>query len=194
MEAPAIRPAGEADIDSVLGVITLAFSTDPFVRWLTPDTATYVAMMPRVSRTFGASGFAHGTVDYLSGGAGAAMWVPPGVTADMDALGKIVATSAQPELLPDIDAFFQQVEEFHPTEPHWYLPLIGVDPAHHGEGLGTALMRHALRRADADGVPAYLESSNPRNIPFYQGFGFEIIGAIQAGSSPQVVPMLRRSA
>jgi ribosomal protein S18 acetylase RimI-like enzyme len=52
-------------------------------------------------------------------------------------------------------------------------------------------MEHALSRCDAEGLPAYLESSNPRNIPLYQRHGFEILGKIQVGSSPPVVPMLR---
>jgi ribosomal protein S18 acetylase RimI-like enzyme len=65
------------------------------------------------------------------------------------------------------------------------------DPGH-GQGCGSALLRHALTRCDRDGVPAYLESSNPRNVPLYQRHGFEIIGSIQAGRSPTLVPMLRR--
>jgi ribosomal protein S18 acetylase RimI-like enzyme len=80
---------------------------------------------------------------------------------------------------------------YHPDEPHWYLPVIGVDPAHQGRGYGAALMRHATERCDRDVVPAYLESSNPRNISLYLRHGFEILGTIQVGSSPQMVPMLR---
>ncbi len=71
------------------------------------------------------------------------------------------------------------MEEFHLAEPHWYLPLIAADPARQGQGLGTALMEAAIARIDADGRPAYLESSNPRNIPLYERFGFERIGEIQ---------------
>ena len=80
----------------------------------------------------------------------------------------------------------------HPREPHWYLPLIGVDPAHQGKGYGDALMANALERCDRDRAPAYLESTNPRNISLYRRHGFEPIGTIQAGSSPLLVPMLRR--
>jgi ribosomal protein S18 acetylase RimI-like enzyme len=87
---------------------------------------------------------------------------------------------------------FEQMASFHPQEPHWYLPLIGVDPARQGQHLGDRLMAHALARCDADGLPAYLESSNPRNISFYQRHGFVELGKIQAGSSPTIVPMLRR--
>jgi len=72
------------------------------------------------------------------------------------------------------------------------LPLVGVDPIAQGRGYGALLMRHAAHRFDAEGVPAYLESSNPRNISLYLRHGFEILGTIQVGDSPTVTPMLRR--
>ncbi len=91
----------------------------------------------------------------------------------------------------DMERVFAQMEAHHPSDPCWYLPLIGVDPRCQGRGYGSALLRHALERCDRDGMPSYLESSNPRNIPLYQRHGFEIIGSIQAGTSPTVVAMLR---
>jgi ribosomal protein S18 acetylase RimI-like enzyme len=98
-----------------------------------------------------------------------------------------------PSQLEDARALFPQMEHYHPHEPHWYLPLIGVDPVQQGNGLGDALMAHALARCDQDRVPAYLESSNPRNISLYRRHGFEPLGEIRAGSSPPLVPMLRRA-
>ena len=86
----------------------------------------------------------------------------------------------------------RQMESHHPSEPHWYLPLIGIDPKHQGKGLGGALLAHVTEICDRDGVPAYLESSNPRNITLYERHGFEITGQIQHGSSPTIVPMLRQ--
>jgi ribosomal protein S18 acetylase RimI-like enzyme len=71
------------------------------------------------------------------------------------------------------------------------LPLIGVEPIHQGRGLGNALMENVLKRCDEERLPAYLESTNPRNIPFYERLGFRRVGAIQVGTSPVVVPMLR---
>jgi ribosomal protein S18 acetylase RimI-like enzyme len=81
--------------------------------------------------------------------------------------------------------------KYHPQEPHWYLPLIGVDPAHQGKGFGSALLGHALEICDRDHLPAYLESSNPLNIPLYRRHGFELLDTLQVGSSPPVFPMLR---
>jgi hypothetical protein len=54
-------------------------------------------------------------------------------------------------------------------------------------------MRYALERCDRDGIAAYWESSDPRNVPFYRRHGFEPIGTIQAGSSPPLTPMLRKA-
>jgi len=93
--------------------------------------------------------------------------------------------------LADVLATAEQVGAAHPTEPHWYLPFIGVDPSAQNEGLGRALMLHALARCDADGLPAYLESSNPRNISLYERHGFEATGQIQNGAMPVVTPMWR---
>lgn len=53
-------------------------------------------------------------------------------------------------------------------------------------------MRHGLIPCDRDGTLAYLESSNPKNIPLYERHGFELLGTIQAGNSPPIFPMLRK--
>ena len=86
----------------------------------------------------------------------------------------------------------QQMARYHPKEPHWYLPLIGIDPAHQGRGLGGALMRHATDICDRDGVPAYLESSNERNLSLYERNGFRVVGELQAlGHGPTLWRMWR---
>jgi ribosomal protein S18 acetylase RimI-like enzyme len=189
---PRIRSAHRDDEAAVVGVIVLAFAADPMARWATPDPARYLATMPEIVLAFGGNGFAHGSVHLEEAGGGAAMWLPPGVEPDGERLDALVRGNAPEERMADLEAVMGEMEQFHPHEPHWYLPLIGVDPALQGRGVGGALMRHALARCDADGVPAYLESSNPRNITLYRRHGFEPLGAIQHGASPTLVPMLRR--
>lgn len=186
------RSAAEADQQAVTTVITLAFATDPMARWSMPDSVRYMAEMPSVVRAFGGNGYAHGSVHVVDPGRGAAMWLPPGVSPDIETLVGLVEANTPPGRLPDIMAVFEAMDTYHPKEPHWYLPLIGIDPAWQGQGIGSALMRHALAQADTDGLPAYLESSSPRNVPLYERLGFEVLGAIQVGSSPTLVPMLRR--
>jgi ribosomal protein S18 acetylase RimI-like enzyme len=187
-----VRSATESDRHSVIGVITLAFAGDPMARWAFPDPATYLAVMPQVAAAFGGNGFAHGAAHLIDGGMGAAMWLPPGVTPDDERLLALTNAHTLADRVGDMMQVFGQMDRYHPSEPCWYLPLIGVDPAHQGRGCGSALLRYALARCDRDGVPAYLESSNPRNISLYLRHGFEAIGNIQVGSSPTLVPMLRR--
>ena len=64
----------------------------------------------------------------------------------------------------------------HPAEPHWYLAAIGSDPTVRGQGFGQVLMRSRLQRCDAECCPAYLESSKPENVPYYERFGFTVVG------------------
>lgn len=192
MDSPVVRAAGPEDEAAVVYVILLAFAADPVARWANPDPARYVATMPEFIRAFGGNGFAHNSVDLAADGAGAAMWLPPGVEPDVERMGELIARDVPDAVMGDLSAVMEEMGHAHPEEPHWYLPMIGVDPAMHSRGVGSALLRHALARADADGVPAYLESSNPRNIDLYQRHGFEILRTIQVGSSPPVVPMLRK--
>jgi len=187
-----VRSASDSDRHTVIGVITLAFATDPMARWAFPDPATYLAVMPQIAAAFGGNGFPHGSAHLIDGGMGAAMWLPPGVAPDNDTLGALTDTHAPKDRIGDMMQVFEQMDRYHPPGPCWYLPLIGVDPACQGRGYGSALLRYALDRCDRDGTPAYLESSNPRNITLYQRHGFEIIGTIQVGTSPTLVPMRRQ--
>ena len=119
------------------------------------------------------------------------MWLPPGEEPDGDAIEAILGATVPEERMEEVGGFFAQMDVFHPHEEHWYLPLIAADPAKTGRGLGAALMKHALSIVDQAGLPAYLESSNPRNISLYERHGFEIMGEIQVGTSPVMTPMYR---
>ena len=113
--------------------------------------------------------------------------------SDGERLLQILTENAPAAIKQDMSRIFEQMEKFRPTRPHWYLPMIGVDPAHQGSGLGSALMTETLKAVDRDGLIAYLESSNPKNVSLYERHGFEVIGEIQSGNSPVVRPMLRRA-
>jgi ribosomal protein S18 acetylase RimI-like enzyme len=187
-----VRRATIEEQSQVESVIVLAFSTDPMARWSLGRAERYLAVMPELVRAFGGQAFAAGTADVVEGFGGAALWLPPGVNADVERLGAIMQEHAERSILADMMRVFEEMDRFHPKDPIWYLPLIGVDPAAQQQGHGSALLKYALARCDRDGLPAYLESSNPRNITLYQRHGFESLGKIQIGSSPQLVPMLRQ--
>lgn len=180
-----------ADKARLLHTLVLGFSADPMARWASPDAATYLDRRHEFFDAFGGAAFEHDSAFVADDGAAVATWLPPGVEPDGARMAAIMDEQTPASRKGEMDALFEQMERFHLKEPHWYLPMIAADPAFRGRGLGTALMEAAIARIDADGRPAYLESSNPRNIPLYQRFGFEIIGEIQTGTSPVLTPMFR---
>jgi ribosomal protein S18 acetylase RimI-like enzyme len=188
----AVYRIDQASAEAAFAAIVLAFATDPAARWSWPQPEDYLRNMPLAARAFGGKSFTLGTADAIDGLAGVALWLPPGVTSDEEALGSLIERTSPASVQQDAAGVFGQMASYHPHEPHWYLPLIAVDPARQGQQLGDKLLAHGLARCDADRLPAYLESSNPRNLSFYQRHGFEPLGRIQVGSSPTLVPMLRK--
>lgn len=180
-----------ADKARLLHTLVLGFAADPVARWASPDAATYMSRRHEFFGAFGGAAFEHGTAFVADDGAALATWLPPGVEPDGEVMAAIMDEQTPAHRKAELDDLVDQMDRFHPTEPVWYLPLIAADPAHQGRGLGTALMEAAIAVIDADGRPAYLESSNPRNIPLYRRFGFESIGEIRTRTSPVLTPMLR---
>lgn len=186
-----IKTAAVSDEESLISVLTLAFSSDPMARWSQPDPRLHLENFPVLAKAFGGSSFEKRSAYFADGYAGAALWLPPGIHPDEETMVALVEQHAPDEIKADLFGVFEQMDKYHPTEPHWYLPLIGVDPSRQGHGIGSSLMKHALETVDRDHLPAYLESSNPKNISLYERHGFEVIGEIQVGSSPTLRPMLR---
>ncbi len=180
------------DEQAVAALVT-AFTADPAVRWMYPDARQYLDHFPDFVRAFGGRAFEHGTADSAAGDRAAALWLAPEVGPDEERVGAVLQESIDPERLPEVFAVIEHMAGFHPEEPHWYLPLIGVDPGLHHRGYGSALLRHALDRCDRDGLPAYLESTNDRNIPLYERFGFKVVGQIRTATSPIITPMVRKA-
>lgn len=191
MPEPDVSTATKAEMDQCVATVVLAFSSDPAARWAFADPQVYFEIFPRFVRAFGGKAFDHGSAHYIEGCA-AALWLPPGVEPDEETMVGLVESAVAEGDREAMFGLFEQMGAFHPKEPHWYLPLIGTDPAKQGSGHGSALLRHALAICDRDKLPAYLEASSPRNVPLYRRHGFEALGTIQAGDSPVITPMLRK--
>lgn len=87
---------------------------------------------------------------------------------------------------------FSAIEKVHPEEPHYYLQFLATHPRHQSKGLGGAVLTPMLERCDTEGVPAYLESSNPRNVPFYARHGFVERDPVPLPDGwPTITPMWR---
>jgi GNAT superfamily N-acetyltransferase len=157
-----IPPHREAN---AIATLTLAFAADPANRWCWPATGDFLAAFP---------GFVRPDVE-------------PDEAELIDLIQRTVHASRQGDLFEVI----QQMGQYHPQRPHWYLPFVGVEPMQQNRGLGATVLWPILQRCDRERLPAYLESTNPRNIPFYERLGFERVGIIRAGTSPDIVPMVR---
>jgi ribosomal protein S18 acetylase RimI-like enzyme len=192
MITPIIKTAATAsDEASIIDVLVRANWADPAARWVWPDSQQFLMHFPNFVRAFGGKAFAHGSAYYVDGYVGAALWLPPDVHPDEETLIALVQQTVSEQIQKDFFAVFERMGRYQPTEPHWYLPLMGVDPSQQGKGFGSALLQHTLFQLDRDNKLAYLESSNPRNISLYKRHGFELLGTIQTGTSPSIAPMLR---
>src|SRR5690625_1744882 len=194
-----VRPAHKSDITPLAATLGRAFYDDPVSVWMLPDEASRTAQL---SKFFATSTRCHhlggGGVEIACDGAAvgaAALWDPP----DRWKQSKLSQLRMVPSLIWSFGrhiargrAISDLLEANHPEEPHWYLAVIGSDPSVRGRGFGQAVMRPRLERCDAECCPAYLESSKLDNVPYYERFGFRVIGEIALpGGGPTLWRMWR---
>jgi len=198
--SPTVRPATRRDVPAMSRTLGRAFYDDPVMMWMLPDADVRKRKLHKLFASLTTHHhLARGGVEVATDGdgiGGAALWDPPGEWKTTRA----EELRAMPGLLLAFGTSLRrglEVEELmkaaHPEEPHWYLAIIGSDPDVRGEGFGQALMSSRLDRCDAEHAPAYLESSNPDNVPYYQRFGFEITGEIAVPNGPKLIPMWRQA-
>lgn len=190
MSTVSFSPVEESEQEGVQATLLSAFTHDPVMRWFFPDDAGYRSHFPELVVAIGGRAFEERTAWGL-GGAAAGLWLPPGTEPDGDAIATVLLESVSATQRADLFTLHLQVDEAHPTYPHWYLAWLGVAAARQGTGLGGELMTRCLEVVDGTHQPAYLESSNPRNVPFYERHGFEITGEGRAGTCPPITFMLR---
>jgi ribosomal protein S18 acetylase RimI-like enzyme len=192
--------AARRDEAALLGdVLADAFAEDPVFGWLIPPQLRGRDDRMRTFFTSMSRGYLRaGKPCYLTGDASAAaLWAAPG--GSRMPLGQLIVEAApnglalRRRLLRALRTQLQ-IEHLHARQspPHWYLGYLGARPGRQGQGLGTQMLREVLAGADTDGVPAYLESSNERNLPLYERNGFRVIGELQAlGHGPTIWRMWR---
>jgi GNAT superfamily N-acetyltransferase len=190
-----VRAATEDDVEAVAACLARAFADDPVMLHLFGDRPDIVR---RLTLFFGTdvrrrlrTGHPVWTNDDRTA---AACWAPPEewrtpISAFFRTAPVMIRIIGR-RIVPALQAL-QAVEKAHPETPHWYLAELGTDPEHQGKGHGAAVMAPVLDRCDTEGLPAYLESSKERNVPYYRRFGFEVTDEIQLPKGPVVWGMWR---
>lgn len=189
-----VRVGGWEDEEHLGALLSVSFTDDPYVRWLMPNALDLLNNSKKHLRRTYPAAFEARTIFVIGDFAGAAIWLPPGTKADPSeetAQAEPSADSEGPVFPPEFPELIKRSAAYCPSEPHWYLALIAVDPAHRGHGVGTQLMEHCLEKFDPDGLPMYLESINSANLSLYARFGFQKLAEVRVGSSPPRYPMLR---
>jgi len=135
-----------------------------------------------------------GTAWMSSVGSGACLELPPGrwrLPLRTQALQAPHFLAVFGRSLPRALVTITKMERRHLREPHIYVPYIGVAPESQGAGLGTRLLGRTMDRADAEGLPTYLEATSEQNAALYARLGFEHLGAFTVLGSPPLWPMRR---
>jgi GNAT superfamily N-acetyltransferase len=195
-EVQPVRRAEPEELPALAGALARAFFDDPVATWTCRPDELRPAVMGRFfearMRQLSRSGEIWTTQEL----AGAAVWAEPGRwrTSYRDDL-ELARGSIHPRLLwraPMVAWGLTGIERRHPQEPpHWYLAILGTEPAAQGRGLGSAMMEPVLEECDRDGVAAYLESSKERNLSFYGRHGFRVTEEWRLPRGPRVWGMWR---
>lgn len=183
MVQPQVRRADEADIPAMAAVLARAFVRDPFFSWLAGDAPERNLRMrlgwAGILRHASAGLDETWTTDDM---AGVAIWLPPERRASsfLDSLRLVPALARLTgwRRLREVSAATELLEQRRHAQvhaPHWYLAALGVEPERQRQGIGGALLRLVLDRADADRTPAYLETATARNVLLYERHGFEVV-------------------
>lgn len=192
-----MRIASQAEIDAVTETIALAFATDP--TWgpalarVDGTTAHHLAYW----RIFVEGALPHGSVYLSDDGAAVAVWIPPGEDEMTDvqeaALRLVVTENLASAAQEAMFALWDRFDSNHPqSEPHAYLSLLATHPDHRGRGIAQDLVRENLAAFDAEGLPTYLESTNPANDHRYERLGFAKIGEFAGSVDGSVVSTMWR--
>jgi GNAT superfamily N-acetyltransferase len=195
-EAGSVRKARADELGRLAAVLARAFVDDPPIRWVLKDDDRRRSLLERSFSLYLRRLWFNQDECYTTASVvGAIVWELPGqwkvgVLAQLRLLPSMARINGR--LLARILRALAVLESNHPAEPHYYLPLVGVEPEWQGRGLGTALIRPILDRCDDDKVPAYLEATTPRNRALYERHGFEVTEQLSFGpGSPPLWRMWR---
>jgi GNAT superfamily N-acetyltransferase len=197
MSVETVRGVEAGEASALAGVMARAFEQDPMSVHLLPDAGRRVAALEHAFRALLRRVYMPPGECYTTAGVkGGALWMPPGTYPPaarlrltmLPTFARVFGLSGMASAMRDIN----RMERMHPkSRPHWYLAFLGVEPSEQGRGFGGSLLLPVLGRCDAAATPAYLETSNDRNLPLYLRHGFRVIDECDIPCGPHFWGMWR---
>ena len=195
----AITSLQRGSIDRAAVTLERAFSPDPLFTWVFPDSATRPAALQRFLRVPLEYGLRYGRVTTSHEAKAACVWLPPGSGMTIPRmmrsgmLGVPFRTGFGPFLkFMTANETMDKIHKARVPEPHWYLLVVGVDPELQGQGVGSAIVREGLALADRASTLCYLETSERRNLAFYERLGFVVLEEATLGKGGPKAWAMRR--
>jgi GNAT superfamily N-acetyltransferase len=189
---PDVRPSTPDDWPLLADIAAQGFSDDPLMTWVFQDDDTRLAQLTTLFGGLSRDMVSERGHAFVCDDACTALWRSPGWASDADEGEDDGAPSPfAPDELVRLGQLGEATRAAHPHEPHWYLNVLATRPDRRGRGLGARTLAPVLATCDADGMPAYLESSNPRNLSLYRRHGFVETGLIPLPDGPSLTPMWR---
>jgi GNAT superfamily N-acetyltransferase len=192
------RPATAEDVTAVATCLASGFHEDPlWGPWAFPEESSRARPLYELMRFWVSAGVRYEWVRMTDKAEAVAVWIPPAepeLSPDQEAAFAVLVDDLFGERADELRALFELFGEHHPEEPHFYLSLWATHREHAGRGLGSALIRDNLARIDAERMPAYLESTNPANLPRDEGLGFRPEAEFGPANGPVITTMWREPA
>jgi GNAT superfamily N-acetyltransferase len=170
-----IGQAERRQLSAVVETLAQAFQTDPALSWILPDPGHRERALRGLFRVLVPADVRAGVALRSDGDEAAALWRAPG-QADSGTLEflrsvlPLIATFGT--TLPRGLKVQGSIDAHRPKGRFWYLHYVGVRPDHQGKGHGGRIIRAQTAVADAEGVPCWLETATPENVPLYERLGF----------------------
>jgi ribosomal protein S18 acetylase RimI-like enzyme len=184
-----------ADLPMAEETLAGAFEEDPMASYLFPSVTNNQKRLRYLFRVELRYTIRHGMVETVGAGRALALWLPPrrmkGAFNAMVQSGLVLAPFRMGlKATWRVLLLLRSLHKLHSSlmsGDHWYLLGLGVHPQHQGRGWGSDLLRHGLARTRSANMPCYLETTNRRNISYYERNGFSLVGERPiAGGGPTV--------